>query len=192
MEVTVERLTPERADDFIRFFEEIAFADHLEWGRECYCCFFHATNKKEWQDRTAEENRDIARAMIRDGAMLGFLAYKGSTPVGWCHYEWKDKLPGLKVFFPMVFADGDAGRAGSIVCFTIAQGCRKQGIAGLLLDAACQALAELGCQIAEAYPSHGKSDEDHYLGPLAMYLAHGFYICKEIEGQLIVRKNLSL
>jgi GNAT superfamily N-acetyltransferase len=190
MDVTIEKMSPERADDFVRFFEEIAFADHMEWGRECYCCFFHAQSEQEWHDRTAEENRDIARAMIRDGSMLGLLAYKGSIPVGWCHYEWKNHLPGLKVFFPKVYTEDENDSLGSIVCFTIAQGYRKQGIASRLLDAACRELAALGCQVAEAYPSLGQSDEDNYLGPLAMYLAHGFYLHRETEGQIVVRKKL--
>lgn len=189
MDVFVEKLTPDRVDDFFRFFDEIAFADHPEWGCECYCCFFHAASKQEWKDRTVAENKVIARQMILSGRMQGLLAYVDDKPVGWCHYDRKDSLPGLAVFYPQVI--GANGPVAAIVCFTIAQGYRGKGIASRLLDTACQDLASQGYPVVEAYPFLANtSDEENYHGPLAMYLSHGFTQTKEIDDLSIVRKML--
>jgi len=189
MEVHVEKLTPGRVDDFFQFFDEIAFTDHPEWGCECYCCFFHAASEQEWKDRTVEENKVIARQMILSGRMQGLMAYADDKPVGWCHYDRKDSLPGLAVFYPKVIGDNEP--IAAIVCFTIAQGYRGQGIASRLLDEACLDLANQGCSVVEAYPFHSNtSDEENYHGPMSMYLSHGFVQVKDIDGMAIVQRML--
>ncbi|MDR3645867.1 MAG: hypothetical protein P4M02_12425, partial [Clostridia bacterium] len=95
----MKRLTPGSAEDFFRFFEHIAFADHPEWGCDCYCCFFHADDAAEWEGRTAAQNRKIAGDMISLGKMNGLLAYADHEPVGWCNFDAKSKFPGLKLFY---------------------------------------------------------------------------------------------
>lgn len=192
VDIQIKKLTPALVADYFRFFEEIAFADHPEWGCECYCCFFHATDAQEWKDRTVAQNKIIAREMILAGSMQGLLAYIDDKPVAWCHFEQKDRLPGLGVFYPQL-VDKDADeRIASVVCFTVAQGYRGQGIAGKMLDQACQELASQGYSVVEAYPIlKSESAEENYHGPFAMYLAHGFTILKEHEKQSIVRKKLA-
>lgn len=194
MDLTIRKLTPAQVEDFFDFFDRIAFADHPEWGCECYCCFYHAASAREWQDRTAAENQALARKMILAGSMQGLLAYANGRPVGWCHYDSKDSLPGLPVFSPAVMDPEPAGNSaaiGAIVCFTIAQGYRNQGIAGLLLDAACADLAAQGYGSAEAYPRRNcDSVEENYHGPLGMFLSRGFAIIREGGRQAVVRKAL--
>ncbi len=191
MVLEIKPLTPDRVDDFFRFFEQIAFAEHPEWGCECYCCFYHATSEQEWKERTAAQNRDIARQMILAGHMSGLLAYADGLPVGWCHYDGKPNLPGLSVFTPAAMTIGQPD-AGAIVCFTIAQGYRNRGIAGRLLDAACADLAARGYRTAEAYPRPADctSVEENYHGPLAMFLNRGFVPTSSGDSQVIVRKDL--
>ena len=189
MDLVFRKLTPDRVEDFFHFFQDVAFADHPEWGCDCFCCFFHVLSAQEWRDRTAEQNRAIARQMILDGAMQAMLAYDGSGPVAWCHYDRQSNLPGLNVFYPQVIGeqDGDA----SIVCFTVAQACRRRGVAGRLLDAVCRDLAEQGYQAVQAYPlKTDQIDEENYHGPLSMYLARDFAVIKDMEKQAVVRKIL--
>lgn len=189
MNIEIKKLTPELVDDFFRFFEHIAFPDHPEWGCGCYCCFFHANNIEEWENQTVEENREIARKMILSDKMKGLLAYADGKPVGWCHFDDKSKLPGLKVFYPQVI--GNEENIGAIVCFTIAQQYRNKGIAKKLLSQACGELEKQGFLIAEAYPQREcASDEENYHGPLSMYLSQGFSVHKELEKEVIVRKYL--
>jgi GNAT superfamily N-acetyltransferase len=192
MNITISPVTPERSDDFFRFFEQVAYTDHLEWGRECYCCFFHVADKAVWEARTGADNRAIAAQMIKDGELRGLLAYDGDMPVGWCHYDRKSALPGLAVFYPELAAAGDPQETGAVVCFTVAQGYRGQGIARQLLTAACCELTELGCVVAEAYPLlRDSSVEENYHGTLGMYMSQGFVQTATVAGQAIVRKTLT-
>ncbi len=100
MDIQIKPMTPARVDDYFKFFDEIAFADHPEWGCECYCCFFHVDSKTDWEARTGVENKAIARELILAGRFTGLLAYADDQPVAWCHYEKKSALPGISVFYP--------------------------------------------------------------------------------------------
>lgn len=194
MDIVVKKLTPALADDFFRLFEEVAFPDYPEWGCKCYCCFFHVGSAEQWKKRSGEENRKVAEGLIAAGEMSGLLAYADGLPVGWCHFDDKSKLTGLKVFYPHLIGGKD--RVGSIVCFTVAQDYRRKGVATRLLQGACEELKARGFAVAEAYP-HADSDdqevsadERHYHGPLGMYLSHGFEICQEFEKETVVRRAL--
>jgi ribosomal protein S18 acetylase RimI-like enzyme len=190
-DIIVKKMEPSLVEDFFLFFDKIAFAVHPEWGCECYCCFFHAMSEQEWKDRTVQDNQVIARRMILAGDMQGLLAYLDNKPVGWCHYDQKDKLPGIRVFYPEAYGPGDPSRIGSIVCFTVAQNYRRRGVASVLLEKACQDLAKQGCRIAEVYPiKDNQQDEYNYLGPTSMFVKHGFTVYRDLQGQLIMRKTL--
>ena len=238
MDIQIRKMTPALVEDYFKFFDEIAFADHPEWGCGCYCCFYHAPSAKEWEARTGAQNKAQAREMILADQLTGLLAYVDGLPVAWCHYAQKDRLPGIAVFYPEFIsksgpeflsendannelgepqttaasadttapssgdaktgksaASGSDTSSGSsiaaIVCFTVAQGYRQQGIAGQMIDFACHELAEAGMAIVEAYPMTASgSDEHNYHGPLSMYLSHGFTVYRELEGNTIVRKVL--
>lgn len=228
MDIQIRKISPALVEDYFKFFDEIAFADHPEWGCDCYCCFYHATSAKEWEARTGAQNKTQAREMILADRLTGLLAYVDGLPVAWCHYERKDLLSGIAVFYPEFLGEGvenseprepqssgtaapsaacvsanaaekatytSDGAIAAIVCFTVAQGYRQQGIAGKMLDFACRELAEAGTTIIEAYPmatsgSASGSDEHNYHGPLSMYLSHGFALHKELEGTAIVRRVL--
>ena len=200
MDIQINKMSPALAEDFFRFFDEIAFADHPEWGCDCYCCFYHATSAQEWEARTGAQNKAQAREMILAGKLRGLLAYADGLPVAWCHYDQKDLLPGIKTFYPEFLAaehPDDTGKSpleaespniAAIVCFTVAQGYRQKGIAGQLLDFACRELAEDGMTVIEAYPTTASgTDEHNYHGPLSMYLSHGFTVYKELAGHTIFR-----
>ena len=175
MDMAIKKLSPLLVDDYFLFFDQIAFADHPEWGCDCYCCFFHAVSQEAWHDCTAEQNKALARDMIMAGSLQGQLAYVDDKPVAWCHYDLKKNLPGLGVFYPELrTGEADDDETAAIVCFTVAQGYRGQGLASLLLSAACADLAGQGCCQIEAFPNTAaENDEQHYHGPLSMYLAQG-------------------
>jgi len=130
--------------------------------------------------------------MIISGRMQGLLSYVDGKPVGWCHYDRKDSLPGLAVFYPKVIGDElDETKVAAIVCFTIAQGYRGKGIASRLLHEACLDLASQGYSVAEAYPFlSNTSDEENYHGPISMYLSHGFVQINAFDNLAIVQKSL--
>lgn len=189
MEIIVSPLTPERAEDFITFFDHVAFQDHPEWGCGCYCCFFHYSDHALWDARSPEQNRAQARQLIGENRLRGLLAYDGKTPVGWCHYDLQKNLPGVRAFYPQLSEDDPDG--GEIVCFTIAQGWRGRGVATRLLTAALADLAACGVKTVNAYPVLEDASEEHnYTGPLRLYQKAGFTLEARQPGRARLLKRL--
>lgn len=188
-EPVIRELTPELLDDYLKFFDNDAFADNPAWAG-CYCMYYHFSGTdEEWDVRTASENRATISDLIRNGQAHGLLAYVGGKPVGLCKVAPRLALPKLNLHKDLQVDDAD--RVGSIVCFVIAKPYRGRGIARRLLDAACDVLASRGFAFAEAYPcKHAESEADNYPGPLKMYLAAGFTIFREVDKHVIVRKPL--
>jgi GNAT superfamily N-acetyltransferase len=185
---SIRELTSDLLPDFLAFFDGPAFADNPAWS-DCYCCFHHIPDTKEWERRTAAQNRESASRLIRECKFHGFLAYDADRPVGWCKAAARIQIPALGIW-PDYAIEDDAG-IGSIVCFVIEKEHRRQGIASELLDAACLAFKEDGLKIAEAYPRIAASGDAHnYHGPLQMYLDHGFSRFRELDTFWIVRKTL--
>jgi len=189
MQVGIKPLTPMRVKDFFDFFEHIAFADHPEWGCDCFCCFFHAQSREAWESCSREINKAAAHEMILKGQMRGLFAYVDGKPVGWCHYDKLNNLPGTRVFYSDLTAADE--NCGAIVCFTIAQGYRNQGIATKLLENALMDLKEQGIKRVEAYPVRNDDSQEHnYLGPLNLYKNLGFQIVRHTEHHTLVEKLL--
>jgi len=186
--IAVKELQPELLDDFLRFFDQHAFADNPAWS-SCYCMEKHVA-AEEWSRRTGADNRRDQAARIRTGTARGFLAYVDGRPVGWCNAGARTSMIGLD-HIPDLRTE-HAERVGAIVCFVIASPYRGHGIARMLLGSACGSLAEQGFTVAEAYPSkQGGSDALEYRGPLKMYLDAGFTPFRETPRWVVVRKDLT-
>jgi len=189
MKVTVKPLSPEWVDDFLYFFDQVAFSDNPDWA-SCYCYYYHiACNGKQWAKRGKEENRECAREFILSGEMNGHLAYTNGSPVGWCNANHKASYARLTA--EKNLSDLGSEKVGSIVCFVIAPSYRRKGIARQLLEGACAGFKSKEYDYAEAYPrKEGLSDAQHYHGPLSMYKKAGFSVHKEFSDYFIVRKKL--
>ena len=82
MDVIIKQLTPGLIDDFLNFFDNIAFSDNPEWGG-CYCHFYHFTgNMEEWEQASKDQNRNATIALIKEEKMKGLLAFVNNEPVG--------------------------------------------------------------------------------------------------------------
>ena len=189
MDITIKQLDSSLLDDFLYYFDKVAFTDNPGWSG-CYCQFYHFKGKRsDWAKRTGKQNRDAAKDLIISGQMNGFLAYKDGDPVGWCNVNLKNK-------YPLLIQDNDInypyeGKIVSIVCFLIAPEYRKQGIARNLLQFANEYYKSKEFDFIEAYPRKNvKSDAHNYKGPLSLYESEGFSIYKKFENFNIVRKNL--
>ena len=183
-EYFIQELTPELLDDYLLFFDQIAFVDNPKWA-SCYCYFPHAPHDVEkWPRRTGEQNRAAVVESICDGRMHGYLAYQDDKPVAWCN-------AGPRTRVTILDPDADAEKIGSIVCFIVAKPHRGKGLARRLLDAACEGFRRQGVEIVEAYPRPDAHDDaTSHFGPLKMFLAAGFEPFKENNGSVIVRKTL--
>jgi GNAT superfamily N-acetyltransferase len=181
-DLVVKELTPSRRDDFMLFFDDIAFADNPGWG-DCYCYPYH------FADRGRGENRRAASNQIEENRIQGFLAYRDGNPVGWCNAANRDNYAAL----PRLMRSGPENleRVGSIVCFVIAPSHRSKGVASHLLKAACHKFSKEDLEYAEAYPvKKSTSAADNFPGPLSMYLSNGFKPHRDVGWYVVVRKLL--
>ena len=78
------------------------------------------------------------------------------------------------------------------MCFLVAPRYRGEGIARLLLQAACDGLRGQGMTIAEANPRpQAETPADNHFGPLSLYLSSGFTVHREdSDGSVYVRRAL--
>ena len=185
--VQVRPLTPERLNDFLTFFDGTAFSDNPKWA-SCYCqCYYEDHSVIKWSERTAQQNRAFACERIQRGVMHGYLAYSQGLPVGWCNAAPRHLLHALDDE-----PAPDAETVGAIVCFLVEPSFRGQGIAGHLLEAACEGLRRQGMRIAEANPrSHATSAAEDHFGPLSLYLSNGFAVHRhDDDGSVYVRRAL--
>lgn len=192
--VDIHPLSPGRVDDYFRFFDGAAFADHPDWSW-CYCTYYHFDRayEQELQAQNQIQGKDdlrrIAARLIADGTLRGYLAYHENEVVGWCNAGPKESFRRLRSDADL-WPDKDSVQ--SIVCFIIAAPYRRQGIARQLLQRVAEDAARQGVDCLEAYPVDAEPDAyDHFHGHISMYRACGFLPHKQTERYTVMRKPLS-
>jgi GNAT superfamily N-acetyltransferase len=194
--VTIKKLKPELAQDFLQFFDKDAFSDFPEWAG-CYCHFYE-TPGPDWDAGPAAiaEHREAKAERIRSGKANGLLAYAEGRVVGWCNAQPRSDFVNMRRY--SVVIDDPKEPVGSIMCFLVSPGHRRKRIGTLLLNAACDIFRKDGLKVAEAYPTTNPTksggelpwSEANYKGPLSMYLNNGFRVHRQLERFAIVRKQL--
>ena len=184
-EVEIRDVTPALLAHYQHFFDDVGFQDHPEW-QGCYC---GETNLLRDETRTVAATRAAMSGLVEAGQLTALLAYADGAPVAWCNYGETTRLAGVMAKLGLDAAEHD--KVGSVACFVISSQYRRHGLAGRLLEVACDRLRARGCTQVEAYPpKDSASDYPNYRGPLAMYLAAGFEPYREAGRTRIVRKSL--
>lgn len=180
--IVVKQLSPSLMDDWLLFFDKIAFADNPDWS-DCYCSLYQFAN------RSKDESRRMASNQIQDGRIHGFLAYEKARPVGWCNAANRNHYP---ILHHLQGPGPDKyEKIGSIVCFVVAASHRGQGVASKLLNAACSKFTQDGLEYAEGYPvKDPPSTAWDFPGPIGMYLKNGFTTYRDADWYAVVRKRL--
>ncbi|AHF08430.1 GNAT family N-acetyltransferase [Desulfitobacterium metallireducens] len=187
MELTIYPISKELTDDFLYFFDKVAFTDNKEWAG-CYCRFYHL-NDDELKRQTGKSNRLSAIKSIQQDKMKGYLAYLDGEPVGWCNVN--DKNNYSRLLLNKELWDGAEEKICSIVCFVISPEYRRKGVASQILNVICNDYSNKGYKYIEAYPKKGElTSAQHYNGPLSMYIKAGFSLYKTFSHYDIVRKAL--
>ena len=192
----IVRLTPERTDDYLYFFEHVAHSDYKEWDR-CYCLDYCAADTLALENEFADANvrRDYAIKYIKEGLLQGYLAYANGQLIGWCNANdranctrclgWKECVTEKQDIFDK------NEKVKSVFCFTVAPHMRGKNVATALLERVIHDAKAEGYAYIEGYPNKGEADMYYsYVGPMGLYQKFGFEICGETEFKLIVRKKL--
>ena len=185
MDITVKKLTPELAEDYIDYFDNRAFSDgNKEKG--CYCVWHHWTEKHEYERSLLPESerpyrkRNYAKELIQSGRLNGFAAFCGGEMVGFCNADRKSSYFRLSGENGSDNAEND--RILSIVCFTVAPDMRRRGIAKAMLACACRYAEENGFDCVEGYPKAGEFSVSDCGGSVSMYVEQGFEIVDVTDG----------
>ena len=185
MELEIRRLTPDLAEDYLRFFDRTPHDDQAD-EHKCYCvCWCGEDCTGDYESKylsSRERRRDHARQCIQRGSLQGYLAYFGGQAVGWCNantksdclrcYSWRRYMD----YVPVEDA-GSGIKAKSIFCFVVPPEMRRKGIATQLLKRVCEDAAQEGFRFAEAYPyqeSGGHASD--FGGYVEMFEKNGFHI----------------
>ncbi|MCC7328224.1 MAG: GNAT family N-acetyltransferase [Burkholderiales bacterium] len=194
----VERLTPARGVDYLRFFDHErgpAFADNPEWAT-CYCHYYQVPPALKWGDFDGAANRLAMTARIEAGEMEGYLAYADGQVVGWMNAQPYHKLQHacarMRIGQPALPVP--AHDAAAIVCFVIAPAHRRQGVARTMLGFGLDDLRARGLALVDGFPWKSSPDSarpsDHYHGTLSMFAAAGFVPIEAHDTLTVVRKTL--
>ncbi len=169
-------LTPERMEDLAALFG--LGGD----PKRCWCSFFRVRNA-DIINGTAQENRAVLERSLAATATQqrapGLVAYRDSVPIGWVSVGPRDDYPRLQ--HSRVLGPLDELPTWSIVCFVVARGHRRRGVAAALLDAAVAYAREHGATLVEGYPADPSAGErispaSAYKGTLGMFEHAGFRV----------------
>src|SRR5690348_3608849 len=152
--LAIERLTPSRRDDYLRFFDHErgpAFRDNPDWAR-CYCHFHQVSLALDWDALDADANRVAMAARIACAEMEGYLAYRAGEVVGWLNAQPRNRLRhcDARIGVARVAPPVPEHEAAAVVCFVVPAPERRHGIARALLAGALTDLARRGMRIVDA------------------------------------------
>lgn len=189
MEIDIRPLSPGLLDDYLHFFDNVAFADHPEWS-QCYCIHFHW--QSQWDNEPPRDNRDRVIEHIHSGSIQGYLAYSDGKVIGWCNANDKKNYAALKYNVKTeLWETNDDKKVKSVVCFLVAPGMRGNGIATKMLERICTDADANGYNFIEGYPPTGECDlyVAHH-GTVTLFEKCGFAIHKQHGNDCIMRKYL--
>jgi GNAT superfamily N-acetyltransferase len=194
MNIEIKKLSPELINEYIEYFDTVAFTDNPEWDG-CYCVFYHFNEALEVDQKKYEEEggtyykKELAKRFIEDGTLKGYLAFVDGFVVGWCNVNDKHMYCKFsKENRPELWDETTNNKKiKSIVCFTIAPKMRKKGIATKILKRICEDAKKDGYDFVEAYPGTGETNERSYHGPYTLYEKNGFTVYKHIDSEAIMR-----
>ena len=193
MPVAIHRLTPERLNDYLHFFDTTPHSTNKAEHR-CYCVCWCSDDDTGKDFSTAEKRREWAEAYVNGNQIQGYLAYSGGRVIGWCNANTKADCYGCcswRMFMQSIQRDERDAGVKSVFCFAIAPEMRGKGVAGLLLRRVCEDAAKDGFDYVEAYPNQQFVDtEQDFMGPARLFEKHGFTACYEAGEKLVMRKPL--
>jgi GNAT superfamily N-acetyltransferase len=179
-------LTAERWPDLEKLFGERGACGG------CWCMTWRLP-RAEWEAGRGERNKKALRALAKEGAPLGVLAYSGDEAVGWCAVAPREVYVRLEK--SRVLARVDDLPVWSISCLFIAKPFRRRGVSVQLIGAASEFARAKGARVVEAYPFVPYSDAMPaafaWTGTVSAYQRAGFReVARRSAARPIMRKEL--
>lgn len=190
--IEIRRLTPELCEDWVKFFDDIAFKDHEDWAF-CYCLEGHLDRKTQQEWTNTMERRKKAIELIQNGEMQGYLAYEDNKVIGWCNVNDRENYRYLMTMFEEIgyqTKQDNNLKIKSIFCFLIYPQHRGRGVAHKLLDKVCEDALKEGYAYIETYPFGDGGFEFQYHGTQKMYERNNFTEAADFEFVKVMRKSL--
>lgn len=192
MDIEIKQLSPELADDYVRFFDITPHDEYVD-AHKCYCVCWCADDYEGKDFSTVQKRRAAAHAYVQQSILQGYLAYHEGRPVGWCNANTKNnclKCCSWRMFMKDVPVDANE-KIKSVFCFVIAPQYQRHGIASQLLKQVIKDAQADGFDFVEAYPNkHFLSISSDFMGPIDMFKKHGFEVISEAGEKQIMRKTL--
>ena len=197
MNIEIKKLTPELAEEYVRFFDETPHDTKVDENK-CYCVTWRSDNsyiadERHWFD-IREERREKALKFVKNGDIQGYLAYCDGKVVGWCNANSNCNkcIDYLRLFYP-IDENRENVKIKSIFCFVIAPEMQRKGIATKFVERVCRDAAEDGFDFVEAYVNKEFPDPvREFMGLQAMYEKCGFSVYAEQNGKIVMRKALKM
>lgn len=172
--LSIKQLSSELRNDFYRVHSSANGHDY------CFCAAWWVKGWKDFDQRTAEENRAVREELFETDRMDGYLLYSNDKPIGWVQACGRDLL----VKLTKQFRRRADRKSAAITCWFLAPQHRKKGLSDKFLQLIVKDLFDRGYQYIEAYPvkwQEKKPDDDVWTGPLSMYERAGFFIENDHE-----------
>lgn len=154
---TTKELSKKTWPDYVRFFTQGNGWDHC--GCTVYQGFRAPEDVRKWVDKR-DWNLRVKSDLVERRRAHGILVYAGAEPVGWCQFGPKGELPIRdNRWTSKLFPDDSEERLWRITCFCTHKDYRHQGVPGISLRAALDAISKKGGGLVEAYPlAHVRGD----------------------------------
>jgi len=185
--ISVHKVTEDRLDDWLRFFDHDGFAGNPGWA-SCYCMEPHKPATPNEPEHAWRETRAAMVDRLHAGTTVGYLAYVDGQPAGWVNASLRRDY-GL---YRTVDPDGpEPSTVIGVSCFVVAPPFRRHGIASALLDHVIADAVGRGAFWIEGYPHNRPDDSDagHFRGPRSMYEARGFQPVEVRERDTVMRRR---
>ena len=188
MKIKFLKLTPDLCDDYMHYFDNVAFTDHEEFSM-CYCLESHITKQEDKLLSTRDMRRQKAMELINSGTMEGYLIYDGENVVGWCNTGEKSTYCSV-ADAEHETVDIDKHKVKVIYCIEIAPDYRGRGLAHLVIDTVCRDAKAEGYEYVESYPFLDEKFQYQYHGPIHLYDKHLFKKVADKSSFRIMSKKL--
>jgi GNAT superfamily N-acetyltransferase len=189
MRITTKELTPALWPDV-----ETLFGKNGACGG-CWCQAWRVAKGERWEDVQGTKAKGRLRRGIRNGTVMGVLAYAGEEPVGWCTFGPRLSFPRLER--ARTLRCDDPERVWCVPCFFVSRFHRSEGVATALLDHAARAMKRRGVLIVEGYPSKPDAEGRYianfaWTGTQSLFRKAGFTVAGNADGSKVrVRRALA-